>query len=226
MPAYNEEKRLGEMLKVTVDYLDSRLSGFNNISVNNITTRTKSSKRPTRKSTTSSSDSDDIIPGVIPNKKISTRSSSRNKSPSPSPQRDSQTEPFSYEIIVIDDGSKDSTTKIAHNFSVANNLDDPTGSSGRCLRVLKLAKNRGKGGAVRQGMMVARGKYVLFADADAASEIRDVEKLEMEIGKLVRDTGNSAAVAIGSRAHLVGTEAVVKVCFFLLIIINYFLLNN
>jgi cellulose synthase/poly-beta-1,6-N-acetylglucosamine synthase-like glycosyltransferase len=38
--------------------------------------------------------------------------------------------------------------------------------------VLKLEKNCGKGGAVRKGMMRARGNYLLFADADGATKVR------------------------------------------------------
>ena len=46
------------------------------------------------------------------------------------------------------------------------------------VRVLTLAKNRGKGGAVRLGMFSARGRHVLFADADGASKFGDIVKLE------------------------------------------------
>lgn len=80
---------------------------------------------------------------------------------------------FSYEIIVVDDGSKDSTVALALEFSKKAG----TGN----IRVLKLAKNCGKGAAVREGMMQCRGALCLLADADAATEIMDLEKLEAQL---------------------------------------------
>ncbi len=82
------------------------------------------------------------------------------------------------------------------------------------LRVVTLERNRGKGGAVTHGMRHVRGKYVLFADADGASKFSDVAKLLRACRAVADERGR--AVAIGSRAHLVGSEAVVKVrCFVL-----------
>lgn len=48
-------------------------------------------------------------------------------------------------------------------------------------RVLTLEKNRGKGGAVRMGVMKSRGKLILFADADDAARFSDFENLENAI---------------------------------------------
>ena len=82
------------------------------------------------------------------------------------------------------------------------------------FRIIKLSENRGKGGAVRQGFLHIRGKYGLFADADGASKFSDVEKLVEAIKTIeTSDTDANAikpAVAIGSRAHMVNTEAVIK----------------
>jgi len=63
----------------------------------------------------------------------------------------------SYEVIIVDDGSRDSTSEVGLNYV------DRMGSEK--VRVLTLAKNRGKGGAVRMGMLRARGENLLFADA-------------------------------------------------------------
>ena len=68
---------------------------------------------------------------------------------------------FSYEIIVVDDGSKDATVEIAKKFSelIKN------------LRVIANEKNKGKGGVVKQGMLEARGHIRLFTDADNSTTI-------------------------------------------------------
>ena len=54
----------------------------------------------------------------------------------------------SFEVIIVDDGSKDKTTETALKYVEKHGFDK--------VRVLKLAKNRGKGGAVRMGMLRAR----------------------------------------------------------------------
>lgn len=107
-----------------------------------------------------------------------------------------------YEIIIVDDSSKDRTVEVALEFSRKRGLHD-------VLRVVSLAKNRGKGGAVTHGFRHARGEYVLFADADGASRFKDLGKLIEGCEDVV--DGSNRGVAIGSRAHLVGSEAVVKV---------------
>lgn len=107
-----------------------------------------------------------------------------------------------YEILVVNDGSADQTAQVALDFAKKHNLDDS-------LRVITLAKNRGKGGSVTHGMRHVRGEYVLFADADGASRFSDVGKLIEGCDEVV--DGSGRGVAIGSRAHLVGSEAVVKV---------------
>ena len=67
------------------------------------------------------------------------------------------------------------------------------------VRVLTLNKNRGKGGAIRLGVLCARGKKILMADADGATKFSDVFKLEQKLASLPGSRG----IAIGSRAHLV-----------------------
>jgi dolichyl-phosphate beta-glucosyltransferase len=128
-----------------------------------------------------------------------------------------------YEILVVDDGSKDRTSDKALEFAKQN-----ANRGGRNIRVIKLTKNRGKGGAVRHGMLHSRGKRILFADADGASRFADLALLEKAMdemtqeaqvangsvkkgGKPTSKTGDVKAIALGSRAHMVKTEAVVKV---------------
>jgi len=86
------------------------------------------------------------------------------------------------EVLVVDDGSKDGTAAVAEYFRIKI----PT------LRVVSNGVNRGKGYSVRHGMQEARGKIVLFTDADLSAPIE-------EAGKLIEALENND-VAIGSRA--------------------------
>ena len=70
------------------------------------------------------------------------------------------------EIIIVDDGSRDSTVEIAHSF--ANEWPD--------LQVLVQDRNRGKGAALQRGCLEARGQYVMFMDADNATRIDEINK--------------------------------------------------
>ncbi|CAE6435812.1 unnamed protein product [Rhizoctonia solani] len=106
----------------------------------------------------------------------------------------------SVEFLIVDDGSKDNTAEVALEFPVP---EDPKSSVSVSIRVVKLPQNSGKGSAVKHGMLHARGKRMLMADADGASKFSDLDKLWTAM-----DDG--ADVVCGSRAHLVGTDAVVK----------------
>jgi len=74
---------------------------------------------------------------------------------------------YSYEIIVVSDGSKDKTAGIVNKFSdlIKN------------LRLIDNKDNHGKGWVVRQGMLEAKGKYRVFMDADNATTIDHFEKM-------------------------------------------------
>ena len=67
------------------------------------------------------------------------------------------------------------------------------------VRVLDMGVNRGKGAAVRQGVLASRGRLIIFADSDGATRVQDMEKLEAAIH---RSAEPDLAIAIGSRAHL------------------------
>jgi dolichyl-phosphate beta-glucosyltransferase len=108
-------------------------------------------------------------------------------------EKKSKSSSFTYEIIVVSDGSKDNTVKTSLEYSKKYGAEK--------FRVLELIKNRGKGGAVRLGMLSSRGKFLLFADADGATKFSDYSKLEASMQKLTKSWNNDAIV-IGSRAHL------------------------
>lgn len=90
---------------------------------------------------------------------------------------------YSSELLVVDDGSSDDTVEIAEQHARED---------GR-VRVVRMPRNRGKGAAVRTGMLAASGQRALFMDADLATPMAELEKL---LGAL--DAG--ADIAIGSRS--------------------------
>jgi len=88
------------------------------------------------------------------------------------------------EVIVVDDGSRDRTVRVAEKFRARV----------RSVRVLRNPGNRGKGYSVRHGMMEAKGEWTLFTDADLSTPIEELEKLWTAAQEA------RAEVAIGSRA--------------------------
>lgn len=107
----------------------------------------------------------------------------------------------SFEILIVDDGSTDDTSPAALKLASQYPSCD--------IRIITLKKNLGKGGAVRHGMLHSGGERLLMVDADDASKFSDLEKLWEEMDRIA-PTG-APGVVVGSRAHLVKTEAVVKV---------------
>jgi dolichyl-phosphate beta-glucosyltransferase len=85
-----------------------------------------------------------------------------------------------YELLVVDDGSRDATAQVAASFG------------GEGVRVLRHERNRGKGAAVRTGVLASRGRKVLLSDADFSTPIEELEKLERLLAK-------GAPLVIGSR---------------------------
>lgn len=88
-----------------------------------------------------------------------------------------------YEVIVVDDGSADETAARVLEAQATH----------QAVTLHRLAENHGKGFAVRAGMRAARGVLRLMADADGATPIREVKRLEAAIQA-------GADVAVGSRA--------------------------
>ncbi|KAG6527000.1 hypothetical protein ZIOFF_009087 [Zingiber officinale] len=87
-------------------------------------------------------------------------------------KRASSDKSFSYEVIIVDDGSTDRTSKVAFSFVRKYKIEN--------VRVILLGKNHGKGEAIRKGMLHSRGELLLMLDADGATKINDLEKLESQ----------------------------------------------
>ncbi len=86
---------------------------------------------------------------------------------------------YSWEVIVVDDGSNDDTVRVVKHYA-------PN------VTVIEQPRNLGKGAAVRTGILAAKGDYRIFTDADFSTPIYELEKL---LPKLQ----NGVDVCIGSR---------------------------
>jgi glycosyltransferase involved in cell wall biosynthesis len=89
--------------------------------------------------------------------------------------------PGEVEVLVVDDGSTDATAEVAE----AAAGGDPR------VRVIRTGPNRGKGFAVRAGMLAADGDRVVFTDADGSYGPREVDRVARALA--------GAPVAIGTR---------------------------
>ncbi|KAK9137260.1 hypothetical protein Sjap_007854 [Stephania japonica] len=114
---------------------------------------------------------------------------------------------FSYEVLIVDDGSSDGTSRLAFNFVRKYSVDK--------VRVILLGRNCGKGEAIRKGMLHSRGELLVMLDADGATKVNDLEKLEYQVGAVAEkelqlsmpcDSSSKISdvpiAAFGSRAHL------------------------
>ena len=81
--------------------------------------------------------------------------------------RYSDSRAWKVEVLVVNDGSRDNTVEIARHYANHN----------PCLRIIENPGNRGKGFSVRNGMLHAQGKILLFTDADLSSPIQEADKL-------------------------------------------------
>jgi dolichyl-phosphate beta-glucosyltransferase len=87
------------------------------------------------------------------------------------------------EVVVVDDGSTDSTSEVATSFK----------SRFKNFKLVKLSENQGKGAAVNLGFEEANGEIIVFTDADFSTPITELPKLLNEVNK-------GYDVVVGSRA--------------------------
>lgn len=95
------------------------------------------------------------------------------------------------EIIVVDDGSPDHTIQVVNDAAARD----------KRIRLVTYGGNRGKGYAVKSGVLEARGEIILFTDADNATPIEEYDKL----APFLRDH----EVVIGSR-YAEGSNVVIQ----------------
>mmetsp|Transcript_4930 Transcript_4930/g.7527 ORF Transcript_4930/g.7527 Transcript_4930/m.7527 type:complete len:348 (-) Transcript_4930:157-1200(-) len=114
-----------------------------------------------------------------------------------------QQQSFTFEIIVVDDGSSDDTAGVVKSYIMKHDF----------VKLLKLGRNRGKGGAIKLGVQRACGRYILMADADGATDIRDLQSLYKSLKECERNgdlklsgvpEDGVVGMAVGSRAHMEG----------------------
>jgi dolichyl-phosphate beta-glucosyltransferase len=101
---------------------------------------------------------------------------------------------LTYEIFVVLDGSTDGTREVA--LSLTAQIEN--------LKVVERRVNRGKGYTVRQGMLLATGKVLLFADADNSTDIEHFEKM-----KPLFDQGCDLVIASRNPRDAEGAQQVV-----------------
>ena len=106
-------------------------------------------------------------------------------------------QPGGGEVIVVDDGSKDDTSQVAEAVFAERRLRSVEG------RVIRVEPNKGKGNAVRTGLLAARNTIAAFFDADLSMPVTETPKLVEPIRSGQYD------VVFGSRAldrRLIGTH--------------------
>ncbi len=87
------------------------------------------------------------------------------------------------EIVLVDDGSVDRTVEVIEDYLKRDHV-----------QLVTHAHNKGKGAAIRSGILAAAGKYILFTDADLSTPIKDVQRLLEHIKE------HDCDITMGSRA--------------------------
>ena len=95
----------------------------------------------------------------------------------------------SFELLVVDDGSADATGAVAASYASRN------------VRLLTLPRNRGKGAALRTGVLASAGDRVLLSDADFSTPIDELPKLEQRLAGAELVLGSRAAPGADVRQH-------------------------
>lgn len=93
--------------------------------------------------------------------------------------------PFSWELIVVNDGSQDRTLEALQAWRDNKNF-----------RIISYGQNRGKGYAIKQGMLQAEGQYRLFMDIDLSTPLEEFNKFMPWLG--------TADIIIGTRKSQIG----------------------
>src|SRR5919108_2458526 len=93
-----------------------------------------------------------------------------------------QAQPYPFELIVVDDGSRDATIQVVKAMPCAKEK----------MRLITYTPNRGKGYAIRQGVLASCGEYVLFMDADLSTPVAEIANAFA--------LANDHDIVIGSRA--------------------------
>lgn len=82
---------------------------------------------------------------------------------------------FAWEIILVNDGSTDNTKKAINKMLKSNNLKN--------IHIISYAQNKGKGFAIKNGMLNAVGEYRLFTDIDLSTPIEELNKFIPNLAK-------------------------------------------
>jgi len=179
IPAYNEEDRLPSMLASTLNHLHGFHDELVELCQNVI----------------NGSNADPAIPQYMQFRQL-IEFRKKGESPSSIPP---------FELIIINDGSKDQTIPAVKRFLEHRQNPTSGASTQITVRILTLNQNSGKGAAIRTGMLYSSGHLCLMADADGATEISS------GLPKLLQAMASQRKpMAFGSRAHLQQSNQVTR----------------